>query len=95
MARISVQSTTNRTQRILKIVLSSMPDGITEGEMSEALKLGRRTINNYLRELAAQGVIRKQGLLWHLTAESELDAIRNELVSVIDRLFEYLKMRRV
>lgn len=95
MARITVQATTDRAQRIKQLISQSMPDGITEGEMSDMLKTERRTINNYLREMAAQGVIYKEGRCWYLSKDTELDVIRNQIVHSIDRLFEYLKRRKI
>lgn len=95
MARITTQATTDRAQRIQQLISQSMPDGITEGEMVDALRLERRTINNYLRHLAAQGVIYKEGRCWYSSAESELDVIRNQLVAAIDQLFDYLRRKKL
>lgn len=95
MPRITTQATADRAQRIKQLISQSMPDGITEGEMSDMLKTERRTINNYLREMAAQGVIYKEGRCWYLSEDTELDVIRNQIVNSIDRLFEYLKRRKV
>jgi len=39
--------------------------GITEGEISDEVNLGRRTVNNYLRELEDRGKAFKDGLYWY------------------------------
>lgn len=71
-----------------------MPSGITEAEISEALNLERRTVNNYLREMAAADGVYKNGRHWYTDEPDELDAIRDEIVSAIDKLVEYLKRRQ-
>ncbi len=40
------------------------PDGITESEIARFRWHQRRTVNNYLNELAFEGKIDKEGTLW-------------------------------
>jgi len=45
-------------------LLTRHPNGLTEREVAETLNMGRRTVNNYLRELEIQGKLYKDGRLW-------------------------------
>jgi predicted DNA-binding transcriptional regulator YafY len=63
MAKISSNITQQRKERI-HTLLKQYPYGLTEAEIVEALQLERRTTNNYLNDLAMQGIIDKDGQHW-------------------------------
>jgi DNA-binding IclR family transcriptional regulator len=46
--------------------LHAHDSGLREGEVAEVLGWERRTANNYLRELAAQQRVYKEGRLWYV-----------------------------
>jgi AcrR family transcriptional regulator len=52
-----------RIELVLRLI-ERHPNGLTEQEIAEALNTGRRTVNNYLRELEIEGKLYKVGLLW-------------------------------
>ncbi len=45
-------------------VLERFEQELTESEVADLLHWGRRTVNNYLRELAAEHQVYKEGRLW-------------------------------
>ena len=63
MARLPRGEKERKRRRLLKL-LYRFPWGLREREIAEEMGWHRRTANNYLRELARQGVIRKEGRLW-------------------------------
>lgn len=46
------------------LMVSRHPDGVSESELSAFTGIHRRTLNNYLNELADEGRIAKEGTLW-------------------------------
>lgn len=88
MARITDTQKQEVAEKILNMVLSS--SGIREVEISEILKIERKTVNNYLRELKTSGRIYKTGYNWFASG-SELDMIEADLHKAISRLFDYLR----
>ncbi|MEW6578742.1 MAG: WYL domain-containing transcriptional regulator [Chloroflexota bacterium] len=52
-----------RLERIA-LLLQRNPDGLREVEIAQTLNFERRTVNNYLRELEAQGYVYREGALW-------------------------------
>ena len=58
---------TTRLQRLERISLLLMRNarGLTEAEIADEMRLERRSINNYLRELEYQGKAFKDGLYWY------------------------------
>ena len=64
MPRIDDDDKRNRLDRIY-LMLTRNARGITEGEISDEVNLGRRTVNNYLRELEDRGKAFKDGLYWY------------------------------
>ncbi len=63
MPRISESQKQGRLERIA-LLLQRHPDGLTEQEIAQTLNFERRTTNNYLWELSAQGRVYKDGQLW-------------------------------
>lgn len=64
MPRIDDESKQQRMERIwLKV--KSETRGIKESEIADELHIGRRTVNNYLRELEIEGKVFRDGVLWH------------------------------
>lgn len=61
--KITGNSRQARMERIL-LLLQHYPDGLKEVEIADNLQLDRRTVNNYLWELAAQQKVYKEGTLW-------------------------------
>jgi CRISPR-associated endonuclease Cas3-HD len=57
---------TTRQQRLERISLLLMRNarGLTEGEIADEMRMERRSVNNYLRELELQGRAFKDGLYW-------------------------------
>lgn len=63
MARVE-GSVKQRNKERAWLWVKRSPQGITEGELEDAIGIQRRTVNNYLRELEYEGKIYKEGLLW-------------------------------
>jgi CRISPR-associated endonuclease/helicase Cas3 len=63
MPRIDDEDRRNRLERI-HLLLARNARGLTEGEIADEVRLERRTVNNYLRELEFQGKAFKDGLYW-------------------------------
>src|SRR5690554_6151397 len=61
--KISGSSRQARMERIL-LLLQRYPDGLKEVEIADDLRLERRTVNNYLRELEARQKVYKEDTLW-------------------------------
>ncbi|RMD57321.1 CRISPR-associated endonuclease Cas3'', partial [Candidatus Parcubacteria bacterium] len=64
MARIDEKTREQRKERVWLKVRSSS-NGIREAEIADELRMERRTVNNYLRELEIEGRIIKDGRLWY------------------------------
>ena len=63
MARLPQGEREERSHNILRL-LQRHRWGLREGEIAEETDLDRRTINNYLRELAQANKVDKEGRLW-------------------------------
>jgi len=63
MGRISERTKMERRQLILDVV--NRNDGIPESEIESLTGLQRRTVNNYLRELAQRGMVERRGWNWY------------------------------
>ena len=63
MARLPQGEKERRARRVLRL-LWGYPFGLRESEIAQELGWERRTVNNYLRELARQGKVEKEGRLW-------------------------------
>ncbi|HBY98877.1 MAG TPA: hypothetical protein DEP84_33845 [Chloroflexi bacterium] len=63
MPRISSEAERQRRERIW-IAVQRHPQGITEAEVADFVGVERRTVNNYLNKLEAEGKIYKDGTLW-------------------------------
>jgi predicted DNA-binding transcriptional regulator YafY len=63
MPRIDESTKLQRLERI-SLLLMRNARGLTEGEIAEEIRMERRSINNYLRELEDQGKAFKDGLYW-------------------------------
>ena len=63
MARLTQQDKAATRERIL-LYLESI-DGATEAELSEALGIDRRTVNNYLRDALASGEVTSEDSITH------------------------------
>ena len=58
------QNTRLKRVELVYRLIERYPNGLTEQEIADVLNLGRRTANNYLRELEIQGKLYKDGRLW-------------------------------
>jgi len=63
MARIDDLTKQQRAERIW-LTVKKHARGITEAEITQELNMGRRTVNNYLRDLEYEGKVFKNGRLW-------------------------------
>jgi predicted transcriptional regulator len=63
MARLFAGERECKRDDVLRL-LERYENGLRESEAAECLSWERRTVNNYLRQLAAQGLIYKEGRLW-------------------------------
>jgi predicted transcriptional regulator len=63
MARLAYGEKECRKKSVWRL-LWGHPFGLKESEIAEELGWHRRTANNYLRELAADGKVSKVGRLW-------------------------------
>ena len=72
--------------------LERHPNGLTEGEIAELARFGRRSVNNYLRALEAQGRVYKDGLLW-LVLPYEETRLRRLALSPEEAMTLYLAGR--
>ncbi|NOH03076.1 MAG: CRISPR-associated helicase Cas3' [Chloroflexi bacterium] len=70
MPRIDDEDKRNRLERIF-LLLTRNARGLTEAEIADEIRLERRTVNNYLRELEFQGKAFKDGLYWFPLALKE------------------------
>jgi len=64
MPKIDEATKQQRLDRI-HLLLARNARGITEAEIADEIRLERRTVNNYLRELEFQGKAIKDGLYWY------------------------------
>jgi CRISPR-associated endonuclease/helicase Cas3 len=64
MPKIDEAAKGQRLERI-HLLLARNARGITEAEIADEIRLERRTVNNYLRELEFQGKAIKDGLYWY------------------------------
>lgn len=62
--RIADRALQDRLDRIDRL-LQRHPEGLRESEIAQQLNLGRRSTNNYLRELELQGRIYREEQLWY------------------------------
>lgn len=69
MPKITHQAVAEIERQIIESLSRSMPDGATEYDLSLAHGYDRRTVNNYLRRLAAEGHAYKTGRLWRLRSD--------------------------
>ena len=63
MPKIDEATKGQRLER-LYLILTRNARGLTEAEIADELRLERRTVNNYLRELETQGKAFKDGIYW-------------------------------
>ncbi len=63
MSRIDDEDKRQRLERI-HLLLTRNARGLAEAEIANEVRLERRTVNNYLRELEFQGKALKDGLYW-------------------------------
>jgi len=63
MARLREGEKSSKTNQV-KNALRQKIFGIREGELADEMGWGRRTLNNYLRELESQGKAYKEGRSW-------------------------------
>lgn len=84
MARLTQQDKAATRERIL-LYLESIGNA-TEAELSEALGIERRTVNNYLRDALASGEVTKDGLVWSIQA--------SKVIRLIDQLILNLQELR-
>ena len=59
-----VDQDTKRERVELVYLLVERHDGLTEQEIATRANIGRRSVNNYLRELKDEGFIEKTGRRW-------------------------------
>lgn len=78
MSRITEQAK-ERQMELVWLRVKQRPHGIREQEIAEATGLHRRTVNNYLNELALEGKVEKQGRLWFLGDYQEIRSIKLEV----------------
>jgi CRISPR-associated endonuclease/helicase Cas3 len=64
MPRIDERTKLQRLERLV-LLLSRHSKGLTEAELAEEMGFGRRSINNYLRDLEYEGKAFKDGLYWY------------------------------
>ncbi len=64
MPRIDEATKQQRLDRVY-LLLTRETRGLSEAEIADELKLERRSVNNYLRELELQGKALKDGLHWY------------------------------
>lgn len=59
-------SNTTRRERLerLELLLQRHPNGLREAEIAATLNFGRRTVNNYLRQLEVWGYVYREDQLW-------------------------------
>lgn len=81
--RISAEDKLARRELILKTLCQS--DGLTELELTEALGLERRTINNHLRWLRQSGQVRKDGLIWYANTSKSAQII-DKIIALLNEL---------
>ncbi|MCE7988322.1 MAG: CRISPR-associated helicase Cas3' [Caldilinea sp. CFX5] len=78
MPRITEQ-TKERQMELVWLRVKQRPHGISEQEIADATGIQRRTVNNYLNDLALEGKVEKQGRLWFLGNYEEIRALRLEV----------------
>ncbi len=64
MARLRDGDKQDHTNRIHRIVRGHAL-GLTEAELARMVGMERRRLNNYLRSLAAQDKVYREGRLWY------------------------------
>jgi CRISPR-associated endonuclease/helicase Cas3 len=70
MPKIDEITRLQRLERI-SLVLTRNSRGLTEGEIADEMRMERRSVNNYLRDLENQGKAFKDGLYWFPLALKE------------------------
>ena len=83
MARLTQQNKAATRERIL-LYLEAV-GGAPEADLEASLGIERRTINNYLREALADGLVEKDGQTWHIKAGKVLRLI-DQLISNLQEL---------
>ena len=78
MTRITEQ-TKERQMGLVWLRVKQRPHGIAEQEIADATGIHRRTVNNYLNDLALEGKVEKQGKLWFLGDYEEIRSLRLEV----------------
>lgn len=78
MPRITEQ-TKERQVELVWLRVKQRPHGISEQEIADATGIQRRTVNNYLNDLALEGKVEKQGRLWFLGNYEEIRSIKLEV----------------
>lgn len=78
--RISIEDKQAKRNLILKTLCRN--DGLTELELTHALGLQRKDINNHLRWLRESGQVRKDGLFWY--------AVKSRKIQIIDQIITLL-----
>lgn len=63
MARLPEGEKETRQKQLLSL-LRSHPSGLSEDEIAQELGWERRTVNNYLRELARADKVYREGRYW-------------------------------
>ncbi|NDJ78008.1 MAG: WYL domain-containing transcriptional regulator [Chloroflexi bacterium] len=89
--RISNDEKEQRLQRI-HVTLRRHPDGLSESDVADMLRLNRRTVYNYLHELFVKGVVYKDGHSW-FALPADNHAIRPLDLSAEQALTLYLAVR--
>ena len=80
VARLTQQDKAATRERILRSLESI--GNATEAELSEALGIDRRTVNNYLRDALASGEASKDGLVWSIQASKVVRLIDQLIISL-------------
>lgn len=80
MARQTQQSKDATRERIL-LYLEAV-DGATEADLEASLGMERRTINNYLREALAGGLVEKDGTVWSIKASKVIRLIDQLIINL-------------
>jgi predicted ArsR family transcriptional regulator len=86
--RISIEDKLQRRELILKTLCRN--DGLTEAELTQALGLERRTINNHLRWLQETGQARKTGLIWYANVSKSAQLI-DKIIVLLNELKQELE----
>jgi len=58
------QSVIERSKSKVFLTLRRYPAGLSEADLEQLTGIGRRTVNNYLRQLELEGKVYKEGITW-------------------------------